>query len=96
MVEKIETENGYYLCIFMQDLRERKKLESNLIEMRDSALSVAKLKSDFLNTMSHEMRTPLNGILGFTSILKESPLDEEQKKCIQTIQLWQQSAQSYQ
>nr|WP_256368264.1 hybrid sensor histidine kinase/response regulator [Mangrovicoccus sp. HB161399] len=42
-------------------------------------------KSRFLATMSHEMRTPLNGIIGMADLLRSSRLDEEQAKYAQTL-----------
>ncbi|MDD2332432.1 MAG: CHASE4 domain-containing protein [Candidatus Cloacimonetes bacterium] len=37
-------------------------------------------KNDFFSSMSHEIRNPLNGIMGMTSLLKETELDEDQKE----------------
>ena len=44
-----------------------------------------KAKSRFLSTMSHEMRTPLNGILGFLQIMKTTKLDKEQEEMVSLI-----------
>lgn len=42
-------------------------------------------KSKFLSIMSHEMRTPLNGIKGFLQMLNRSKLDDEQKELTTVI-----------
>lgn len=36
--------------------------------------------------MSHEIRTPMNGILGIVDLMKRSPLSEDQKEMVATIQ----------
>jgi signal transduction histidine kinase/FixJ family two-component response regulator len=50
------------------------------------AESANEAKSRFLSIMSHEMRTPLNGILGFMQMLLETGLNEEQQDMLATIQ----------
>jgi signal transduction histidine kinase/DNA-binding response OmpR family regulator len=43
-------------------------------------------KRQFLANMSHEIRTPLNGIMGLVDLLRESRMDDDQKKYLQIIQ----------
>ena len=59
------------------DITERKKAEVSLIESRNQAQALSRLKSGILSNMSHEMRTPLNGIMGVSSLLLEKELDKE-------------------
>ena len=55
----------------MVDITNIKKMEKELIDAKEKAEEMNRLKSIFLANMSHELRTPLVGILGFTDILKE-------------------------
>jgi CheY-like chemotaxis protein/nitrogen-specific signal transduction histidine kinase len=52
---------------------------------RIEAEAAARMKSDFLATMSHEMRTPLNGILGMASVLLSRELGEQERDYVDTI-----------
>ncbi len=54
-------------------------------EARRSAESANKAKTEFLATMSHEVRTPLNGILGMARLLQSSKLDEDQQSNLDVI-----------
>ncbi len=56
-----------------------------LAKARDIAFEAARMKSAFLANMSHEIRTPMNGILGMVKILHRSPLNEQQKRYLETV-----------
>jgi signal transduction histidine kinase len=52
---------------------------------RERAEAASEAKSRFLATVSHEFRTPLNGILGMADLLRDTPLDAEQTSFVDTI-----------
>ena len=54
---------------FLRDISERRSYEASLRAARDAALQAAEAKQRFLAVMSHEMRTPLNGVIAALDIL---------------------------
>ena len=64
---------------------ERELAKKELIEAKETAEVMSRLKSNFLANMSHELRTPLIGILGYTEILNTEIEDHEWNEMISTI-----------
>ena len=57
--------------------------EAELKDSRDAAVSMALMKAQFAATVSHEVRTPLNGVVGMLDMLKEMNLTKRQAECVQ-------------
>ncbi len=79
--------NGYH-----QDITEtmvtRRKQEQAIMELLEKVRRANSAKSEFLSHMSHDLRTPINGILGMLTIMEECQDDfERQKKCRETIRV---------
>src|SRR6185295_18473629 len=57
-----------------------------LSRARDAAIAANELKSQFVAHVSHEMRTPMNGILGLTEIVLQGELSEDQRENLSLVQ----------
>jgi PAS domain S-box-containing protein len=62
------------------DITERRLSEEELKRCRQNAEAAHRLKADLLMNMSREIRAPLNTILGFASLLKDSVLSETDRQ----------------
>jgi signal transduction histidine kinase len=69
-----------YSLYNMELLEERTKTKQELIEAKEKAEEGERLKSAFLGNISHEVRTPMNGIMGFINFLKDKTISEEDRE----------------
>ncbi len=81
MLSPIQNEKGEItnFIAIKEDITERKRLNAELIEAKDKAEEMNRIKSYFFANMSHELRTPFVGIIGFSELLVESLPDPEFK-----------------
>ena len=72
-----------------RDLTERRKVEAELTNAKSTAEKANLAKSDFLSSMSHELRSPLNAILGFAQLMESAsplPTDSQKESIAQILQ----------
>ncbi len=69
---------------FIRDITERKQAEK-LRQDRKIADQTSKLKEQFIASVSHEMRTPMNAILGMSNLVLKTDLDDEQYNYIKNV-----------
>lgn len=70
------------VIILYRDITDRKMAERELVLAKEAAEKANQAKSAFLANMSHDIRTPMNVILGMADLLSETPLNAEQKNYI--------------
>ena len=85
------TYSNKVLFLNVSDVSPQKSYQQELIKSKEAAEQSKKIKENFLANMSHELRTPVNGIIGLTSMLRKSPLDEQQKSVIDLLEVSSQS-----
>jgi PAS domain S-box-containing protein len=87
-VVPIELEGKEFFTAFVRDISERKQKESELEAAKRNAELASEAKSRFLAHMSHEIRSPLNVVLGALELLKGSALDGEQLEQVELAHHW--------
>ena len=69
------------------DITDRKKYEQELMRAKLKAEDAARVKAEFLSTVSHEIRTPINAIVGIVHLLGNTPLTAQQAEYLSVLEL---------
>ena len=82
----VQDGDKHFFTAIMRDLTEQIQKEEGMKESERKALKASHYKTQFLANTSHEIRTPINGILGLAHLLADDPtLSSEQKGCVDLI-----------
>lgn len=76
-------QKGLYICL-ANDILEKKYLNKEIDKVKQEAQEALKVKTEFVANVTHELRTPVNGILGN---VKELMPDEKNVKRLRTLKL---------
>jgi len=72
----------------LQILEDTRSLRQNTLKSqgeRDEAVRANHAKNQFLANVSHELRIPLQSVLGYANLLTDTPLDQEQREYVSTL-----------
>ena len=85
-IQPIGIDGEVLFTAFIRDISSRKEAEAELHDARHRAEAASESKSRFLAHMSHEIRSPLNAVLGSVGLLLDDELSKEQRLYAQTAQ----------
>ena len=80
-----DSPSGEIFVAFVRDISDRVAGEEALRRALDQAIAGERQKADLLAVMSHEMRTPLNGILGTLELFESSKLDDQHRRYLRIV-----------
>jgi len=69
----------------LEDTRSLRQTTIKSQDERDEAIRANHAKNQFLANVSHELRIPLQSVLGYANLLTDTPLDQEQREYVSTL-----------
>lgn len=84
----VEQKNGGYfgMCSFL-NTAVRVGAIKDMVKAKEKVEDATKVRNEFVSNVTHELRTPVNGILGISKNLLETELDDQQKESINIIHM---------
>ncbi|MDR2339575.1 MAG: hypothetical protein LBF40_05515 [Deltaproteobacteria bacterium] len=82
----VDFNNNSCLLTYIKDLKERNMTEADLRLAKEQAEVATQAKSNFLAQMSHELRSPMNGIMGLTRLLLGTDLSKLQRDYLYSLE----------
>lgn len=76
---------GGFVAGIIGDATESQRLRREPIEARNQAEAANRAKSEFIATISHEIRTPINGVIGMTGLLLDTQMTKKQRSFAETV-----------
>lgn len=80
-----KTDDADNIGVIAADITQKSRTEEELVRAKEAAEQVNLAKSEFLMNLSHEMRTPLNAIIGMANIAKSAEDDKKKEYCLQKV-----------
>lgn len=77
-IASTEEAGGKLFVAYLRDISHRVAAEQAVIDARDEAIAAGKAKTNFMAVMSHEMRTPLNGLMAALEVASRETMDAKQ------------------
>ncbi len=85
--DRLELNGQKCLVAAMDDVTPRKQAELNLVVTKKAAEAASSAKNEFLANVSHEIRTPINGILGMIELALDTELTGDQREYLNAVKV---------